>query len=108
MGIENIQPGKAIMWAYIGISVGILQVDFISHWLHSRKKAIFYMMLFTIIGVLLMLYGGTKSENMYYFYCAWLGLGTGYWAMFVTVGRSNLEQTLEVQQQLLFLIWFVD
>ncbi len=89
MGIDNIQPGKAIMWAYVGISVGDFASGFISHWLHSRKKAIFYMMLFTIIGVCLMLFGGTKSENMYYFYCAWLGLGTGYWAMFVTVGAEQ-------------------
>ncbi len=88
-GIESITPGKAIMWAYIGISVGDFSSGFISHWLKSRKKAIFYMMLFTIIGIMLMLYGGTKSENMYYFYCAWLGLGTGYWAMFVTVASEQ-------------------
>ena len=88
-GIANITPGKAIMWAYIGISAGDFASGFISHWLKSRKKAIFYMMLFTIIGVVLMLFGGTKTENMYYFYCAWLGLGTGYWAMFVTVGAEQ-------------------
>ncbi|MBF02617.1 MAG: MFS transporter [Flavobacterium sp.] len=88
-GIENINPGKAIMWTYIGISVGDFASGFISHWLHSRKKAIFYMMLFTLVGVCLMLFGGTKTENMYYFYCAWLGLGTGYWAMFVTVGAEQ-------------------
>lgn len=88
-GIENINPGRAIMWTYIGISVGDFASGFISHWLHSRKKAIFYMMVFTIIGVCLMLFGGTKTENMYYFYCAWLGLGTGYWAMFVTVGAEQ-------------------
>jgi MFS family permease len=88
-GIENITPGKAIMWAYIGISVGDFSSGFISHWLKSRKKAIFYMMVFTTIGVVLMLFGGTKSENMYYFYCAWLGLGTGYWAMFVTVAAEQ-------------------
>lgn len=89
MGITSITPGKAIMWAYVGISVGDFASGFISHWLHSRKKAIFYMMLFTIIGVCLLLFSGTKSENMYYFYCAWLGLGTGYWAMFVTVGSEQ-------------------
>ncbi len=88
-GIENINPGRAIMWTYIGISVGDFASGFISHWLHSRKKAIFYMMLFTIVGVCLMLFGGTKTEKMYYFYCAWLGLGTGYWAMFVTVGAEQ-------------------
>ncbi len=89
MGITSITPGKAIMWAYVGISVGDFASGFISHWLHSRKKAIFYMMLFTIVGVCLLLFSGAKSENMYYFYCAWLGLGTGYWAMFVTVGSEQ-------------------
>lgn len=87
-GIE-IQPGKAIMWAYVGISIGDFASGFISHALHSRKKAIFYMMLFTIVGVMLMLFGGTTSENSYYFFCAWLGLGTGYWAMFVTVAAEQ-------------------
>ncbi len=89
LGIRNIVPGKAIMWGYVGISVGDFASGFISHWLKSRKKAIFYMMIFTIIGVALMLYGGTNSEGMYYFYCAWLGLGTGYWAMFVTVASEQ-------------------
>lgn len=89
LGIASIQPGKAIMWAYVGISVGDFASGFISHALHSRKKAIFYMMLFTLVGVCLMLFGGAKTENMYYFYCAWLGLGTGYWAMFVTVAAEQ-------------------
>ncbi len=89
MGITSIVPGKAIMWAYIGISVGDFASGFISHLLHSRKKAILYMMLFTIVGVVLLLFSGQKSENMYYFYCTWLGLGTGYWAMFVTVAAEQ-------------------
>ncbi len=89
LGIASITPGKAIMWAYIGISIGDFASGFISHALHSRKKAIFYMMVFTLIGIGLLLFGPTKTENMYYFYCAWLGLGTGYWAMFVTVGAEQ-------------------
>ena len=86
---EEVKPGMAIMWAYIGISVGDLSSGFISHWLHSRKKAIFWMMLFTLIGVVLLLFSGIKSAQMYYFYCVWLGLGTGYWAMFVTVSAEQ-------------------
>lgn len=89
LGITKIDPGKAIMWAYIGISIGDFSSGFLSHWLHSRKKAMLYMMYFTIIGIILMLYSGTSTESMYYFYCAWLGLGTGYWAMFVTVGAEQ-------------------
>ena len=86
---EEVKPGMAIMWAYIGISVGDLSSGFISHWLRSRKKAIFWMMLFTLIGVVLLLFSGVKTAKMYYFYCIWLGLGTGYWAMFVTVSAEQ-------------------
>lgn len=86
---EEVDPGKAILWAYVGISAGDFASGFISNWLKSRKMAIFYMMLFTIVGVLLMLFSGIKSANMYYFYCVWLGLGTGYWALFVTMGAEQ-------------------
>jgi hypothetical protein len=86
---KEVDPGNAIMWAYIGISVGDFASGFISHWLKSRKKAIFWMMIFTLIGVVLMLFYPYKTIETYYFYCVWLGLGTGYWAMFVTVGAEQ-------------------
>jgi MFS family permease len=94
LGITKLDPGKAIMWAYIGISLGDFASGFISHALHSRKKAILYMMLFTIVGVVLMLYGPNQSEKSYYFFCLWLGLGTGYWAMFVTVASEQFGTNL--------------
>ncbi|WP_294316626.1 hypothetical protein [uncultured Chryseobacterium sp.] len=77
------------MWAYIGISVGDLASGFISHLLKSRKMAIFYMLAFTIVGVAIMLFGNTNSETKYYMFCVWLGLGTGYWAMFVTLAAEQ-------------------
>lgn len=90
LGIEGeIDPGACIMWAYIGISAGDFASGFLSHLLHSRKKAIFWMLIFTLVGVILLLLGLTKSVNGYYFFMAWLGLGTGYWAMFVTVGAEQ-------------------
>jgi hypothetical protein len=48
LGIKDLNPGKAIMWAYVGISVGDLMSGFISHALKSRKMAIFYMLIFTL------------------------------------------------------------
>lgn len=89
LGIKDLSPGKAIMWAYFGISVGDLASGFISHLLKSRKMAIFYMLIFTIIGVAIMLFGSTDSETKYYIFCIWLGLGTGYWAMFVTLAAEQ-------------------
>ncbi|MFP8893900.1 MFS transporter [Chryseobacterium sp. EZn1] len=89
LGIKDINPGKAIMWAYVGISVGDLLSGFISHALKSRKMAIFYMLIFTLIGVAIMLFGNTNTETRYYLFCVWLGFGTGYWAMFVTLAAEQ-------------------
>lgn len=86
---EEIVSGACIMWAYIGISAGDFASGFISHKLHSRKKAIAWMLVFTLIGVILLVSGVPKTKEMYYFFCFWLGLGTGYWAMFVTVAAEQ-------------------
>ena len=97
-GIANFKPGEAIMWAYLGISIGDFASGFISQALHSRKKAILYMLAFTLVGVVLLLSGAATTEKSYYFFCAWLGLGTGYWAMFVTVAAeqfgTNIRSTV--------------
>ena len=90
LGIKGgLDPGLCIMWAYVGISAGDFASGFISHWLHSRKKAIFWMLVFTMIGVVLLVSGSVSTPNGYYFFMGWLGLGTGYWAMFVTLGAEQ-------------------
>jgi MFS family permease len=89
MGIASINPGKAIMWAYIATSISDFTSGWFSHVLKSRKKAILYMLLFTLLGVVLLLFSGKKTENMYYFYCAWIGFGSGFWALFVTVSAEQ-------------------
>lgn len=95
LGIEEpVEPGLAIMWAYIGISAGDFFSGFFSHRLASRKKAILYMMLFALVGVVILLFGGIKSTQGIYAMYAWLGVGTGYWAMFVTVGAEQFGTNL--------------
>ena len=94
MGITKIDPAKAILWIYIFGSIGDFSSGFISHALGSRKKTILYMMLLTLLGVLLLLFGGTRTEGMYYFYCAWLGLSTGFWAMFITLAAEQFGTNL--------------
>jgi MFS family permease len=91
---EKVDPGLAIMWAYIGISAGDFASGFISHLLKSRKKAIAAMMTFSYVGVIIYLFFGIDSANELYAVCCWLGLGTGYWAMFVTVGAEQFGTNL--------------
>ncbi len=91
MGItETIDPGKSIMFAYVMISIGDVSVGFISNWFKSRKKALYLFFAITVIFITLYftaLWNGTAMGM--YIVCAGLGLGTGYWAIFVTMGAEE-------------------
>jgi MFS family permease len=91
---EKVDPGWAVMWGYVGISIGDFLSGFLSQWLHSRKKAILYMMIFAFIGFLLYLGGLPKSATGIYLMALWVGFGTGFWAMFVTVGAEQFGTNL--------------
>ncbi|MCR6721253.1 MAG: hypothetical protein NVV59_13435 [Chitinophagaceae bacterium] len=87
---EPIDPGKAIMFAYAAISIGDILIGFVSQWLRSRKKALYVFYGITALFMLLFftaLYDG--SANAMYWICAGLGFGTGFWAIFVTMGAEQ-------------------
>jgi Major Facilitator Superfamily len=95
MGItEPIKPGLSIMWCYVGLSSGDFLSGFISHALKSRKKAVFYFMLFTLAAALFYLYGGIDNAQKLYATNMFLGFGIGYWAMFVTIGAEQFGTNL--------------
>ncbi len=91
MGIkEKIDPGKAIMYAYAAIATGDVLIGFISQWFKSRKKALYLFYAITIVFMVLFFtvqWNGTAA-NMYWI-CAGLGFGTGFWAIFVTMGAEQ-------------------
>ena len=91
MGIqEKIDPGKAIMYAYAAISIGDILIGFISQWFKSRKKALYLFYFITAVFMILFFtvqWNGTAA-NMYWI-CAGLGFGTGFWAIFVTMGAEQ-------------------
>jgi len=91
---EKIKPGLAIMWCYVGISVGDLASGFISQALASRKKGVAVLMFIALIGALIYLYAGVSSATMLYGLCLLMGFGTGYWAMFVTMGAEQFGTNL--------------
>lgn len=96
MGIkEKIDPGKAIMYAYAAIAIGDILIGFVSQWLKSRKKALYIFYSITAVFMLLFFtvqWNGT-AENMYWI-CAGLGFGTGFWAIFVTMGAEQFGTNL--------------
>lgn len=91
---EPIKPGLSIMWCYIGLSIGDLVNGVISHYLQSRKKAVLYFLLFQIVIVLFYLSGTFRSATGMYLLNGLMGLGGGYWAMFVTIGAEQFGTNL--------------
>src|SRR5687768_1853965 len=92
---EKIDSGKAIMYAYAAISIGDILIGFISQWLRSRKKALYLFYLITaVFMVLFFTVQWNGSADRMYWICAGLGFGTGFWAIFVTMGAEQFGTNL--------------
>jgi putative MFS transporter len=92
---DKVDPGKAIMYAYAAISIGDIAIGFVSQWLKSRKKALFLFYAITVVFIVLFfatLKNGTADQL--YWICAGLGFGTGFWAIFVTMGAEQFGTNL--------------
>ncbi len=91
LGVYHISNGLAVMYAYIGLSVGDLISGILSQVLKSRKKVVQLYLGFSLICVLVFLgmHDFNITESTYYFMCFLLGAGTGYWAIFVTIAAEQ-------------------
>ena len=92
---EAIDPGKAIMYAYVLISIGDIAIGFISQWFKSRKAALYLFYAITILFIILFFtIQENGTANRMYLICAGLGLGTGFWAIFVTMAAEQFGTNL--------------
>lgn len=95
MGItEAIDPGRAIMFAYVGISVGDVLIGLVSNWLRSRKKALYIFYCITVVLIALFFLQRGGSADRMYLICGGLGFGTGFWAVFVTMAAEQFGTNL--------------
>ncbi len=91
---EPIKPGLSIMWCYVGLAGGDLASGFLSHYFHSRKKAVAALMAFSGLFSVIYLYAGVNTSFALYSLCTLMGFGIGYWAMFVTIGAEQFGTNL--------------
>jgi MFS transporter, putative metabolite:H+ symporter len=90
MGVSGeIDPGKAIMYAYAAISIGDILIGLLSQWLKSRKQALYVFYFITMVGIFLYFTLNGKTSSDLYIACAVLGFGTGFWAIFVTMAAEQ-------------------
>lgn len=97
-GIRGIDQRFAIMWFYGAASIGGLMWASVSQVIKGRKNATIAALTFTAVGVFAYFFAYGVPAIVFYLICAMLGLGTGYWAVFVTMAAeqfgTNLRSTV--------------
>jgi MFS family permease len=84
-----VTTGFAIMFVYVGLSLGDLVSGLLSQLFASRKKVVLGYLLFTIaISITFLLSKGISSQT-FYLLCFLIGCGSGYWALFVTMASES-------------------
>jgi len=91
---STIESGRSIMFAYIAIAIGDVLIGFVSQYFKSRKKALFFFYVLTVISVVLYFSPFNSSDTRMYIACAFMGFGTGFWAIFVTMGAEQFGTNL--------------
>lgn len=89
-----ISAGSSIMFCYMGLALGDLCSGIMSQWLKSRTKAVWSFCSFTLIICVAYFFSRGISTKLFYLICFCLGLGAGYWAVFVTTAAEQFGTNL--------------
>ncbi|HTL12346.1 MAG TPA: MFS transporter [Bdellovibrionota bacterium] len=91
---EPVSAGKAILYNYAGLAVGDLASGMLSQALSSRRKAVGIFLVITSVFVAVYLTKHGLTADSFYWICSVLGFGSGYWAVFVTMGSEQFGTNL--------------
>ncbi len=89
-----VSAGDAIFWCYAGLVIGDIGSGFFSQWLKSRKRALWYFQVSSALLVGVFLFSRGFSSSYYLALCFFIGIGVGYWAIFVTVAAEQFGTNL--------------
>jgi MFS family permease len=88
------EAGRAVLWYYVGITVGDLTTGTLSQRLGNRKRVLAIFLGITgIVGTAYFLWGGLSLAG-YYGLCGVLGWASGYWAIFITMSAEQFGTNL--------------
>lgn len=89
-----VDPGKSVMFAYAGLSLGDIASGLVSQWLKSRKNTLYLFYGITIAAMVWFFNLQGSTPNEMYWACGLLGFGIGFWAIFVTVAAEQFGTNL--------------
>jgi putative MFS transporter len=96
LGVSGpISSGSAVLFSYLGLSVGDLASGYLSQVWRSRKKVIAVFLAITTALVSVYVFGASGwSVTQFYVLCVALGFAVGYWAVFVTTAAEHFGTNL--------------
>ncbi len=86
--------GKAVMYHYIGASIGAFSLGLLSQRLKSRKKALLIALTGLTITLAWCFISKGVSENAFYFLLFMVGIPNGFWSVFVTTASEQFGTNL--------------
>jgi MFS family permease len=90
MGMTAVpQAGRAVMFCYIGLAIGDFVSGAASQLIKSRNRVVGVFLLMTTAFIAMYFAVAHVSLNMFYVVCLLLGVGAGYWAVFVTIASEQ-------------------
>ena len=96
--IGNVSTGKAVMFHYIGASIGSIATGILSQKLKSRKIALAAALFCLALCCTWLLFSFNISVSLFYIILFFIGIPMGYWAVFVTVASeqfgTNIRSTV--------------
>ncbi len=93
--IGEITSAKSIGISYLGLGFGDFLSGLISQKLNSRIKSILLFITATVLFlIILFTMSPNRNSQFYYFICFCIGLGAGFWAIFVTVAAEQFGTNL--------------
>jgi putative MFS transporter len=96
MGIEGVEPAKAVMYQYVALVFGDLSAGLLSNYLKSRKKAwfIFFSIMCVFAGLYFLQGDGRGSVTTMYLVCGGLGFGAGTSVLYITMSAEQFGTNL--------------
>lgn len=97
--VGKVVNGKAVMYCYIGLSVGDFISGLLSQWWKSRRAVVMLYLAFTfVLTVYFLFFSKGISAQTYYLLSFLIGVAAGYWAIFVTIASeqfgTNIRSTV--------------
>jgi MFS family permease len=83
------KAGTAVLFCYTGLLIGDMFSGLLSQKLRSRKKAVGVFLAMSGVFSFVYILFPYSTTTSYYAVCLLLGIGVGYWAMFVQMGAEQ-------------------